>query len=1156
MINKHPIKYKLGVDLGTSSIGLVAYEIDDNNTVKDIIHMDSYVFGEPIVPKDKVTKSSQRRSARMIRRQIERKANRTKKIIRLAQFIGVKKEDVESINSNDIHLLRNRAVSQKITLAELVKVILHLSKNRGYKGNLKKSKDVKKYIEETTLELKKYNCETLGQLYYKLKKEAADGKTYISKWKNISDTGTFILREIVEKEFDLIWDYQSKEYDILKSDYNIDNAERYFPDFKNKENISLKEAFKSAIFYQRPIKWDFDSIGQCSLEANEKRTATAQLAFQEYRILSKINNIRVLNKINKSERELSKDEKHIIINLLNTSFKNFNDFCELPFNYIYDAIKLNTSEEKFNIDRSIENTKKGIKGNKTKKIFYDINLLSDFDKLSDKEQEIVIELLSIVTDYEEIIDNVNQLLAEVSNKLINDCTQDNIKNSKEFMKKIIEHLETDESSQLSELESKRQAYSVKALVNINKRLSNEEQEEDIINSYKQIQDKQDGNKLLSFNTIKTGNLLIDRPLREFQRVLKYTIHKLGANPQSITVELARELKKSLSMRNFLEKNMDKTDKDNLKIIAELKDFNILPSSENILRYKLWEEQSKECPYCGQTINNTIYYNEVETQIDHIIPQSIGAPNKYSNFVLVHTKCNKDKNNRTPYLAKQDINFEAVKKLAENLFDKMKQEKNKNFTIIGNKRQYSQHYYDLKNKISNLLTEKSSQELQLGFSIRQLQDTAWISKIVLEWCKSICPNVSPTFGILTAYLRKLWGINTLLAKVRIKENLPLYNKDGKEIDKEIWEFFNVKQIKFEDISKYSKINALFDEYKKFDKTAITQKDNNVLFNNFIKKYRKQREFVFDKRCDNRHHIIDASIIGLVTNSIMQKANIYYSKYGTLTDIIDKQTGVVIAEFRPTPALSNKELQNKLQSYLKSYVVWNKPDRLPSKAICDQTAYGIKIIDGNNYLTQRYSLAHLLKSVKTKEELENRIDLIVVGDKIKEELKKQLNERISKDSSLSLEEALIGKNDKDGIFFNGNKIKKVKCIYKEKTLMKYKENIDVGVKNNNNKVYKVYKSGGYACMDFDKKSGRNIELITMQKYLLEYKNQEVPENIIRVFANDTVYDKKTKEFYIVKSFRERDGIEYVSNNPKIKCSTPKDFKNKILVKTRKDIADIKK
>ena len=67
MNEKLPFTYRLGIDLGTSSIGTVIYRTDAKGEIISLEHLDSYIFGEPIDPKEMVTLNTARRSARLIR---------------------------------------------------------------------------------------------------------------------------------------------------------------------------------------------------------------------------------------------------------------------------------------------------------------------------------------------------------------------------------------------------------------------------------------------------------------------------------------------------------------------------------------------------------------------------------------------------------------------------------------------------------------------------------------------------------------------------------------------------------------------------------------------------------------------------------------------------------------------------------------------------------------------------------------------------------------------------------------------------------------------------------------------------------------------------------------------------------------------------------
>ena len=96
--------YRLGIDLGTSSIGVAAYRIDENRRPVELIFADSYIFGEPINPDDYTTLNSKRRAARLIRRQTARKSARMRKLAYISDCISVSKEILDIVRLN-INLL-------------------------------------------------------------------------------------------------------------------------------------------------------------------------------------------------------------------------------------------------------------------------------------------------------------------------------------------------------------------------------------------------------------------------------------------------------------------------------------------------------------------------------------------------------------------------------------------------------------------------------------------------------------------------------------------------------------------------------------------------------------------------------------------------------------------------------------------------------------------------------------------------------------------------------------------------------------------------------------------------------------------------------------------------------------------------------------------
>ena len=83
----------------------------------------------------------------------------------------------------------------------------------------------------------------------------------------------------------------------------------------------------------------------------------------------------------------------------------------------------------------------------------------------------------------------------------------------------------------------------------------------------------------------------------------------------------------------------------------MQDMNILnPSRDNIIKYKLWEECGKVCPYTGRHISQeALFGKNPEFQIEHILPYDRSFDDSYMNKTLCEVHENKDvKRNQTPY----------------------------------------------------------------------------------------------------------------------------------------------------------------------------------------------------------------------------------------------------------------------------------------------------------------------------------------------------------------------------------------------------------------------------------------------------------------------------------------------------------------------------
>ena len=1180
--------YRLGLDLGTSSIGVAVYRTGEEGEILSLEHLDSYIFGEPVAPKEMVTLNTGRRSARLIRRQVERKAARLKKIEHIAKSLGVTKND--SMNDrHDVIELRALAVEKKITLPQLIRVFCHIVKNRGYKGTISDGKVDKKL--KTTKEFLSGN-KTLGQFLWEEKQKAGKRRP----WRKIEEDGTFIYRSMVEEEFERIWQEQLKYYPQLGGNYGV-WGDNMFPDYPNQKEIPLHDAFHSAMFYQRPIKWELDTVGNCPIFPDEKRASCAQIAYQHYRLAKEIANLRYVLPQKREIHSLTPAQQEEIFNYIDSNAQEYARANKtVSFEKIYKQLGL-PSGARFTVHRG---SKTGLKGNTTLSAFEQVGLLNEWAELTDKVQELVVEFLSNITTMSDLADNtpayIRKKFLDDSNKkdpsLVANipATEQERSQAADFVILMREHHQEKPFFEDFKLEGGRSSYSVKGLVLLKEAVCRGE--------FAQSNEEDFVEKIAGEHKIYTGKLrtvkqildqesindpVISRALTEFHRVMTYIIHKFG-NPQEVVIELSREMKNSLAHRQELEKQKEARSKERLAAIEFLKEYNLLVSSRNIEKYLLWKEQNEYCPYSGEKISVGQAFDEKLTQIDHIIPQAIGGPNLFENKVLVLTGENKEKSNRLPYewKFKEDIDaylsYQSDKKtkrkkgetvevnfgyqsplinFVRRLESLAQNKPNHYWSMRDKKYRYTQKGKLMLRKINNLLMTPA--ELKEEFSNRQGQETAWIGKVVLEWCRDICPKerVIASQGLLTAHLRRELHFDKVLPLIRIDEKKPLYNKDNKEIPAEQW-----KELFTESHLHFSQATALKEDFEKFcqslEKVPVTDSDKQEAFEAFCSLQRKLLQF--NKRCDHRHHAVDAAIIGLCNRSLVQRANTHHSKYGTLELIKGyDSTGTRVKE-KDIPSFAVGDipqyarLRKQVQKRLTNYVVWHKPDHYPSGKFFDETAYKVeKDKSGVERFVKRAELGSFLKSSE-KDTLKN-LEKLLFADTIKEAIISQFKERLAQ--GLSQEEALCGKKDdpQDGIYYRGNKVKKVKYMYLVgRGIREFDSNADKKIKNKEDKTtYKAYQNYGYACMDFDAKTGKRLELIPLWQY---QQKKDIPEGVVRIFAGDLLMNKDTKEFYKVQKFSAQLGLVMrvtTEIQPNDVCVG--NLKNYILVTTREDISKLK-
>ena len=126
-------------------------------------------------------------------------------------------------------------------------------------------------------------------------------------------------------------------------------------------------------------------------------------------------------------------------------------------------------------------------------------------------------------------------------------------------------------------------------------------------------------------------------LNVFRHELESLVEQYG-KPDAVHLEFIREDFLSKKKKNEYISKSKKGEKAHQDAITELKKLKIAVTDKNILRYRLCDEQNRQCVYTGESIN----IHELENyEPDHIFPKGDGGPDAYYNKVLTSRDVNEE-----------------------------------------------------------------------------------------------------------------------------------------------------------------------------------------------------------------------------------------------------------------------------------------------------------------------------------------------------------------------------------------------------------------------------------------------------------------------------------------------------------------------------------
>lgn len=1031
------MKYRLGLDVGTASVGLVALELDgDNQPVKPVWHS-VRIFDEPLLPPKSggvgEPKKAARRLARQQRRGHERRSRRMKRIAQLAKLMDLEPETVPADKGQRIHELRASAVTSKISLPDLLRVLLVMSKRRGYAGGFKVKKDKDSGQVETGIGnlktiMQKQECETLGQyLWYRIKY----GQHL--RLKDDKDGGLFADRQMVEDEFNRIWKTQEQYHQSLK---------------KNHNGKSLQNLFYKAIVEQRPLKSPAAMVGNCSLEPMLPRAPMAQPMMQAFRIEKQIADLRWGS--TRRAQQLSPEQREVIR-------KQLQDKKEVKFTSLYKELEKagcpGPEGRELNLAHGDRET---LTGDRTAAAMKSLKLLEKWRELTEGHQISVINLLADMGSPEAFD------APEWDKRLKG--SKDVERKIKPAVKNFIEEmLKTGKFDRLTKMgfDGGRAGYSIKALRKLVATMRERDVNEQDAIALAYPEANKSNSELLGKDMQRneglpeprpTRNTVVDVALRQVHREVNAAIAGLGTPPSEIIIELSRDMKTGLKARDESIKRMRANEKRRREAAREIEKYTTGSATQSqIRRYLLWKEQGeKYCPYCTDPINISDVINGNETEYEHILPKSLTRIGKKRDYlVLAHKACNQAKKDKTPWQAWG--HDEERWRIIEHRAEQFKNNKNQ-----GKARQLL---------IRDFETEALDDEVINDFTERQFQESAWIAKECGKWLRSICSNVFVSRGLLTAHLRRTWGLDTVIPEVRYEEGMPVFDEDYQPNKKE------------SDQAACKVAKEDFDRYRSHWEGHPVSKDN-----------RPHRRL--NKRIDHRHHLIDALVIALTSRSLYQRMAVHYKNVS--------DSGEKTLRLYAEPEL--KDIRRKALELVRTCLPSHRPDRWLAGNMFKEKPSVIREENGNRFYAQRKMLNGL-----AEKDIEN-----IVSEPLRDFIRTTFEQRIG--AGKTPEQAW-----QDPILHPQYKTPIRRVLIRGYTAP---DAVRVEHGNRATDLYKYLEPAGYACLEFDSEdTGSEPRLMRLHEAMKPETQRRSSSNVVRLYKSDTVYDARDEKHYVIRQIKEQ-------------------------------------
>lgn len=718
--------YKIGLDIGITSVGWAAVELNTEDEPIRIIDLGVRIFDAAENPKDGASLALPRREARSARRRLRRHRHRLERIkYLLEQKNCLTREEIAAIYDSgqpleDIYSIRVRALDEVLNKEDWVRLLIHLAQRRGFKSNRKSDTQADKEAGRLTQAVADNQAlfaekgyRTVGEMLYRDEKFREAKRNKKDSYLNTVD------RAMLVAEIELLFAKQ-RQWGNPWADETLEAA--YLAIFTSQRSFDQGPGGNS------PYGGDLIAkmVGSCTFEPEEKRAAKATYTYEYFTLLQKLNHLRVGS--TGSWRRLTDQERFHLVDLAKSK-------ANLTYASLRKALKLLASEYFSDLSygaKPVDEVEKKAK-------FPAFTAYHTLRKALSVRGEhridaYTVEQLNAVAYGLTVYKSDDKLREYFAENNIPEEDQDALLAVPSFSKfghlsikaceKILPHLE---------LGLNYNDACTQAGYDFQGHASGEKSKflPAVVPEFEDI-----------------TNPVVRRAVAQTIKVINALIQRYGDSPAYVSIELAREMAKDFQERKALEKEMAGNQAENERIKERIRtEFGKTnPTGLDIVKYKLWQEQDGHCAYSLKPLEIQRLFDTGYAEIDHIIPYSQSFDDRYTNKVLVLTAENQHKGNRLPmvYLTAQGRQEDFIVWVKQQIKNKRKQEA--------------------------LLKTEITPEEEAAFKERNLNDTKYISRLLYNYLKDhllLTPNLTgrkktimAVNGAVTAYMRKRWGLTKL------------------------------------------------------------------------------------------------------------------------------------------------------------------------------------------------------------------------------------------------------------------------------------------------------------------------------------------------------------------------------------------------------------